>query len=84
MNRKDCVHTFATMPGISRSETQSGRSKKRPRMKVGSQQGGITKENLEFWTRHGVFHVDGGAPKFIPGVGWDLEDSLAKKEACEK
>ena len=58
-------------------------SKGLSRMKVGSQQGGITNENLEFWSRHGVYHVDGGAPKTIPGVGWDLEDSLAKKEACE-
>lgn len=53
-------------------------------MKVGCQHGGTEKENLEFWARHGVFNVDGGSPKFIEGVGWDLEDSLAKKEACEK
>jgi len=31
-----------------------------------------------------VFHIDGGSPKFIEDVGWDLEDSLAKKDACEK
>jgi len=84
MNKKETVRTLATTPSISRSDIQSGISKDRPRMKIGSQQGSITKENLEFWARHGVFHVDGGAPKFIPGVGWDLEDSLAKKEACEK
>lgn len=53
-------------------------------MKVGCQHGGTGKENLEFLARHGVFNMDGGAPKFIPGVGWDLQDSLAKKEACEK
>lgn len=53
-------------------------------MKVGCQRGGTGKENLEFLARHGVFNIDGGSPGFIPGVGWDLQDSLAKKEACEK
>lgn len=53
-------------------------------MKVGCQTGGTTKANLEFKARHGVFNIDGGAPKEIPGLGWDLQDSLAKKEACEK
>lgn len=51
-------------------------------MKVGCQHGGTTKENLEFLARHGVFNIDGGEPRFIEGVGWDLNDSLAKKEAC--
>lgn len=53
-------------------------------MKVGCQSGGTTKENLEFKARHGVFNIDGGAPKMIEGFGWDLDDSLGKKEACEK
>ncbi len=59
-------------------------AKKKIMMKVGTQQGGTGKENLEFLARHGVYNMDGGAPKFIDGVGWDLEDSLAKKEACAK
>ncbi len=58
--------------------------KKKVLMKVGCQSGGTTVENLEFKARHGVFNIDGGAPKYIEGVGWDLNDSLAKKEACEK
>lgn len=58
--------------------------KKKILMKVGCQSGGTTKENLEFKARHGVFNIDGGAPKYIKGVGWDLQDSMAKKEACEK
>lgn len=58
--------------------------KKKVLMKVGCQHGGTTSENLEFLARHGVFHIDGGSPKFIEGVGWDLEDSMAKREACEK
>ncbi|MCB0633581.1 MAG: mannonate dehydratase [Lewinella sp.] len=63
----------------------SGPEKKKAMlMKVGCQHGGTGKENLEYLARHGVFHIDGGAPKFIDGVGWDLDDSLAKKEACEK
>ena len=53
-------------------------------MHPGCQHGGTGKKNLQFLARHGVFHIDGGSPKFIDGVGWDLEDSLKKKEACEK
>jgi mannonate dehydratase len=53
-------------------------------MKVGCQHGGTGKENLEFIARHGVYNLDGGSPKPIEGVGWDLEDSLAMGEACEK
>ena len=58
--------------------------KKKMLMKVGCQSGGTTKENLEFKARHGVYNLDGGAPKYIKGVGWDLDDSMAKREACEK
>lgn len=67
------------------AEMASEASAKKPiLMKVGCQHGGTGKENLEFLARHGVFNMDGGSPKVIPGVGWDLEDSLRKKEACEK
>lgn len=51
---------------------------------VGCQHGGTGKENLEFLSRYGVFNMDGGSPKFIEGVGWDLDDSMRKREACEK
>jgi mannonate dehydratase len=53
-------------------------------MHPGCQHGGTGKKNLEFLARHGVHHMDGGSPKFIEGVGWDLNDSLEKKEACQK
>jgi len=53
-------------------------------MKVGCQHGGTGKENLEYLARHGVFNMDGGSPSTIEGVGWDLDDAIAKKEACEK
>ncbi len=53
-------------------------------MQVGCQSGGTSVSNLEFKARHGVYNIDGGAPVVIPGKGWDLNDSLAKKEACEK
>lgn len=53
-------------------------------MKVGCQSGGTSTENLEFKARHGVYNLDGGAPKTIAGKGWDLDDSMRKKEACEK
>ena len=39
--------------------------KKKLLMKVGCQSGGTTKENLEFKARHGVYNLDGGAPKYI-------------------
>ena len=58
--------------------------KKKVLMKVGCQHGGTGQKNLEYLARHGVFNMDGGSPKFIEGVGWDLEDSLRKKEACNK
>jgi mannonate dehydratase len=66
------------------NEVAAPAPKKKVLMKVGCQHGGTSKENLEYLARHGVFNIDAGSPKFIEGVGWDLEDSLAKKEACEK
>lgn len=75
--------TAALGRGNKTSEPATG-ARKKVLMKVGCQHGGTGKENLEFLARHGVFNIDGGAPKFIEGVGWDLEDSLAKREACEK
>ncbi len=67
------------------AETSSSAIPKKPvLMKIGRQRGGTGKSNLEFWARHGVYNVDGGSPKLIEGVGWDLDDSLAMKEACEK
>jgi len=59
-------------------------TKKKVLMKVGCQSGGTTTENLEFKSRHGVYNIDGGMPKIIDGVGWDLDDSMRKREACEK
>ncbi len=59
-------------------------TKKPMLMKVGCQHGGTSKENLEFLARHGVFNMDAGAPKLIKGVGWDLDDSFAMRDACEK
>lgn len=53
-------------------------------MKVGSQHGGTTRENLEFMARHGVYNLDGGSPRMIEGVGWDIADAMAKRDACEK
>ena len=54
------------------------------RMTVGCQHGGTSIKNLEFLARHGVFNMDADQPKFIAGTGWDLDDSLSKKEVCEK
>ena len=72
---------FGSSPSLS---TEPAAARKKVLMKLGCQYGGTTVENLEFKARHGVFNINGGWPKLIPGVGWDLADSLAKKEACEK
>jgi mannonate dehydratase len=74
----------SALAGSQTANTNAQAPKRKLLMKVGCQTGGTTKENLEFKARHGVFNLDGGAPKEIKGVGWDLQDSLAKKEACEK
>lgn len=63
---------------------ENSASSKKLLMHPGCQHGGTGKNNLEFLARYGVFHMDGGSPKFIKGIGWDLDDSLAKKEACER
>ncbi|MCB0667949.1 MAG: mannonate dehydratase [Saprospiraceae bacterium] len=66
------------------SVNRKGSAKRKVLMKVGCQSGGTTIENLEFKARHGVYNIDGGSPEIIEGVGWDLEDSMRKREACEK
>lgn len=71
-------------PADGKEEATSAAKAKPMRMHVGCQHGGTGKENLEYLARHGVYHLDGGSPKVIEGVGWDLNDSLLKKEACEK
>jgi mannonate dehydratase len=74
----------ASVLGCSNSNAEKPPATRKVLMKVGCQSGGTTKENLEFKARHGVFNFDGGAPKYIKGKGWDLEESLKKKEVCEK
>ena len=73
----------ASGSSFARSGNQTPAGKKEL-MKVGCQYGDVTTENLEFKARHGVFNINGGSPKFIKNVGWDLEDSLAKRASCEK
>ncbi|AKP53439.1 mannonate dehydratase [Cyclobacterium amurskyense] len=68
----------------SRPSSIKAQAAKKVLMKVGCQSGGTSEENLAFKARHGVYNMDGGMPKFVPGKGWDLEDSLRKREACEK
>jgi len=97
LNRRNLIKTISkgsfgilTLGGVSgvsyATEDISGKpvQKKQLLMHPGCQHGGTGKKNLEFLARHGVFHIDGGSPNYIEGVGWDLEDSLKKKEACEK
>ncbi|SEI91951.1 D-mannonate dehydratase [Cyclobacterium xiamenense] len=75
---------FGAQAKPDRKPTNPAVPKKKVLMKVGCQSGGTSEENLAFKARHGVYNLDGGMPKFIEGKGWDLEDSLKKREACEK
>jgi mannonate dehydratase len=70
--------------GNNKKLSQMKNSPRKVLMKVGCQSEDTSEKSLEFKARHGVFNIDGGSPKMIKGVGWDLNDSLAKKEACEK
>lgn len=85
---KSSLGVFAMGSATACTQEQVAEAKILPKkevlMKVGCQHGGTGKENLEYLARHGVYNIDGGSPKLIEGVGWDLDDSLAKKEACEK
>jgi len=89
MKRKDFMKVLAA-GSVGASVVQPGQAQAKPvpprkvLMKVGCQSGGTTKENLELKGRCGVYNIDGGSPKIIPNKGWDLEDSLAKRDACEK
>lgn len=90
MERRNFVKTVATSAfgaaaiGSTADPVGAPQEKKKVLMKIGCQSGGTTKADLEFKARHGVFNIDGGSPQFIPGVGWDLQDSLTKRDACEK
>ncbi len=91
MKRINFIKTFAA-GGIGstwlnqneKTATKPTSSIKKVLMKVGCQSGGTSEENLMLKSRCGVYNIDGDAPKPIQGKGWDLEDSLRKKEACEK
>jgi len=66
-------------PGQSR-QTSEPRGESRVRMHVGCQSHGASEEAMSYLARCGVYHYDPGMPQMIPGVGWDLEDSLALVE----
>src|SRR4029453_11547162 len=58
--------------GAPLSASQSKPSRKAA-MHVGCQSGGVTTENLEFKARHGVFNIDGDAPKKMRAKAGVLE-----------
>lgn len=76
------------MPSVVASSAQNTSGISTPAkpmlMKVGCQKRGKGEAHLQYWARHGVFNIDGWEPKYIDGVGWDLDDSLAKRDLCEK
>lgn len=91
MKRSNFIKTIAAgsvgasvfSPALANAENKP-QPKKKVLMQAGCQSGGTSVANLEFKARHGIYNIDGGSPKTIPGKGWDLADSLAQKEACEK
>jgi mannonate dehydratase len=44
-------------------------------MVVGCQSRDLTKEDLEFLARHGVYHMDPGEPRVLEDLRWDLDDA---------
>jgi mannonate dehydratase len=87
MRRRDFGRAVATgTAGAALVAPLAGQTRpvRKAAMHVGCQSGGTTIENLEFKARHGVFNIDGDEPKHLEGKGWDLDDSLRKREACEK
>jgi len=66
-------------------EPQPNRQAQKQLMYVGSQAAFTRSENgLAFLKRHGVDHVDGGQPKYVPGTGWALDEILAAQERCAR
>ena len=76
MKRSNFVKVL-TAGTVGASVVKPGQAQARPAaprkvlMKVGCQSGGTTKDNLELKGRCGVYNIDGGSPKIIPGKGWD-------------
>lgn len=78
------IHSTPSTCLAADASTSSTDTKKPVLMKVGSQRGGTSTKNLEYLARHGVYNMDAGSPRSIKGIGWNLEDSIAKREACEQ
>ena len=68
----------------NKSTSSKGTAQNKALMHVGCQRGKVTEKELQFKVRHGVYHIDGGSPRMIPGKGWDVDDAFRQKELCEK
>ncbi len=54
-------------------------------MKVGCQsRTGTSPENLEYFARHGVFHIDPGEPEVLPNGHWSLDSAMRQVEEAAK
>jgi len=72
-------------PRVANAQQTTGFPRGTGRMVVGCQSRNRTsRENLEFLARHGVYHMDPGAPRFIDGVGWDIGDAQRQVEEARK
>jgi mannonate dehydratase len=56
----------------------------RATMHVGTQRFFGSDEDLAFLARHGVAHIDGGSPKYVPGVGFDRDDVMRVIDRCDR
>lgn len=55
--------------------TRAAATQAEGRMVVGCQSRDLTKEDLEFLARHGVYHMDPGEPRVLEDLRWDLDDA---------
>jgi mannonate dehydratase len=54
-------------------------------MKIGCQsRQGTSVENLEYFARHGVYHINPRQPRILPEGGWDLASALEQQEAAAR
>jgi len=75
------VGTAAVTQSCQASEPKKD---KRVKMYVGCQSHGSSEDAMAYLARCGVYNYDPGMPQMIPGVGWDLDDSLAIVERADK
>ena len=83
MKRRRFASTLAACAALTASRPASA-TPARAAMHVGTQRFFGSDEDLAFLARHGVAHIDGGSPKYVPGVGWERDDVLRVIDRCDR